>query len=73
MRRQAKHIDAEGSDVKRDAAGRLHGVTMNQSAAFVRQRCDIDYRLNDAGFIVGQHDGHKHIIRILAEHLVQRL
>ena len=34
--RQAEHIHPERSDIERDTARRLHGVTMNQGAALMR-------------------------------------
>ena len=56
VRRKRKKIGAERREVERDPARALHSVAMKQGAVCMYRPGDFGYRLNDAGFVVGQHD-----------------
>ena len=50
------HIDAEQTKIDRDFAEGLHRIGVHQRAMGLGKRHDFTQRLNDAGFIVGEHD-----------------
>ena len=54
--RQAHEIDPELGHVDGDLACGLHRVGVNERAVGVRHLGDARHRLNNAGFVVGQHD-----------------
>ena len=53
--RERQQIGAQHGDVAIDTARRLHGIDMEQTARRMNDRRGFRHRLNDAGFVVGEH------------------
>ena len=59
MSGQRKQIDAERTDVDRNAAKRLHRIAEQISTMVLHDMRGLSDRMNHAGFIVGQHQCHE--------------
>ena len=53
--RERQQIGAQHGDIAIDAARRLHGIDMEQTARRMHDRRGLRDRLNDAGFVIGEH------------------
>ena len=56
VRRDGHRIDAELAKVDGDFADGLDGVGVDQVFRLAAESCEFGDRLNDAGFVVGEHD-----------------
>ena len=56
VRREGEQISAEDTDLAGNAAGRLHGIDMQQAARRMDDRGRLRDRLHHAGLVVGKHE-----------------
>ena len=59
VRRQRQKIGAQVIEIERDSPRRLDRIHMQKTTRLVDDLSDLADRLNNAGFVIGQHDGNQ--------------
>ncbi len=71
VRRQRHKIRTQPGAIERQLPGALHGIAMQERAAGVRDLRRLRHRLDDPGFVVGEHERDERRPRLRGEHPVE--